>query len=57
MSAKNITLDGRPLIEVVDWNMQKDSISYNFCFPVVKSDNLSLNYKKSFTKKLKESQL
>ncbi|WP_373516659.1 AraC family transcriptional regulator [Pricia sp.] len=40
MSEKNIDLDGRPMIEVEDWNMQNDSLTYNFCFPVIKSDSL-----------------
>ena len=40
MAEKNIPLDGRPIIEVEDWNMQNDSLSYNFCFPVVPSDSL-----------------
>ncbi len=40
MAEKNTPLDGRPIIEVEDWNMQNDSLSYNFCFPVVPSDSL-----------------
>ena len=42
MAEKEIPLDGRPMVEVEDWNMQNDSISYNFCFPVIKSDSLPL---------------
>lgn len=40
MAEKNIALDGRPIIELEEWNIQNDSISFNFCFPVVKSDSL-----------------
>lgn len=40
MAEKNIGLDGRPMIEVEDWNMQNDSLSYNFCFPIIKTDSL-----------------
>ncbi len=40
MAEKNIGLDGRPMIEVEQWNMQNDSLSYNFCFPVIKTDSL-----------------
>ncbi len=40
MAEKDIDLDGSPMVEVVDWNMQNDSIFYNFCFPVIKSDSL-----------------
>ncbi len=38
--ANNITLNGRPIIEVVHWNQQNDSISYNFCYPIIKTDSL-----------------
>ncbi len=40
MAEKNISLDGRPMVEVENWNMQNDSLFYNFCFPVVPSDSL-----------------
>ncbi|MGB6151259.1 MAG: AraC family transcriptional regulator [Pricia sp.] len=40
MGGQNSSLDGRPLLEVEDWNMKNDSLSYNFCFPVIKSDSL-----------------
>lgn len=40
MAQKNIGLDGRPMIEVEDWSLQNDSLSYNFCFPVIKTDSL-----------------
>ncbi|MEJ1223213.1 AraC family transcriptional regulator [Sediminicola sp. 1XM1-17] len=34
------TLKGRPFIEITKWDMQKDSIEYNFGYPVIKSDSL-----------------
>jgi len=40
IAANKIELDGRPMIEVENWNMQNDSISYNFCFPILKKDSL-----------------
>ena len=40
MAEKQVSLDGRPMVEVEDWNIENDSISYNFCFPVIKSDSL-----------------
>ncbi|SDD57493.1 effector-binding domain-containing protein [Pricia antarctica] len=40
MAQKKVVLDGTPLLKVTKWNMQKDSISYDFCFPVIKSDSL-----------------
>lgn len=33
-------LDGQPFIEINEWSIEKDSISYNFCYPIVKSDTL-----------------
>lgn len=41
----NAQLDGTPIIEVTDWNREKDSLAYNFCFPVIKSDSLPQNTK------------
>ena len=40
MAANEIELDGRPMIEIESWNLKNDSISYNFCFPIVKKDSL-----------------
>jgi effector-binding domain-containing protein len=40
MAGDGIALDGRPMVEVENWNMQNDSISYDFCFPVIRSDSL-----------------
>jgi effector-binding domain-containing protein len=45
----NIKLNGTPFLEVTKWNLEKDSIAYNFCFPIIKSDSLpqykDINYK------------
>jgi effector-binding domain-containing protein len=45
---------GPPFIEIVNWNMQKDSINYNFCFPIVKSEKLPIDplirYKRIYAK-------
>lgn len=35
-----IALNGSPFIEVTNWNKETDSISYNFCYPIIKSDSL-----------------
>ncbi|MDO6515715.1 GyrI-like domain-containing protein [Zobellia uliginosa] len=32
--------NGRPMVEVENWNNENDSIAYNFCFPIVKTDSL-----------------
>lgn len=40
VSSNNIEREGVPLIEIMDWDQQKDSLIYNFCYPVSKSDSL-----------------
>ncbi len=51
----NIKLDGLPMLEITNWQMDTDSLSYNFCYPVIKSDSLpqntDLKYKRIFKKK------
>jgi effector-binding domain-containing protein len=55
LSENKVQLNGMPFVEVVDWNMSNDSITYNFCYPVVRSENLpvypELKYKRFFGKK------
>lgn len=36
----NVVLNGNPFVEITYWDMVKDSIHYNFCFPIKKSDSL-----------------
>ncbi|WP_289037199.1 GyrI-like domain-containing protein [uncultured Zobellia sp.] len=36
----NAQTDGLPFIEVTKWNIEKDSITYNFCYPIKKTDSL-----------------
>ena len=40
LSADQVKMNGTPFVEVTDWNQQKDSIEYHFCFPIIKSDSL-----------------
>lgn len=35
-----VELNGTPFVEVTNWNIKNDSIQYNFCFPIKKSDSL-----------------
>ena len=35
-----IEVNGIPFIETTDWNMQNDSIVFNFCYPIIKKDSL-----------------
>lgn len=47
----NISLSGPPFLEVKKWDREKDSIWFDFCFPVLESDSLpqspSFKYKKT----------
>ncbi|NAY92059.1 AraC family transcriptional regulator [Muricauda sp. JGD-17] len=47
--------NGPPFLEVVDWNLEKDSLTYNFCFPIVRSEKLprhpDVSYKRIFSKR------
>jgi len=39
--AKNgVKLDGRPKLEVTNWDTLTDHITFNFCYPIIKSDTL-----------------
>lgn len=40
ISQNNISLNGVPFIHVTNWDIQNDSIAYDFCFPIVKPDSL-----------------
>lgn len=35
-----LQLNGVPFIEITDWNMNKDSVVFNFCYPIIKIDSL-----------------
>ena len=53
-----VGLNGPPFIEITHWNVETDSLQYNFCYPVILSDSLpqhpELKYKEiSATKALK----
>ena len=39
----NVELNGRPFLEITTWDKEVDSISYNFCYPIIKSDDLPQN--------------
>lgn len=38
-----VELNGSPFIEITNWNRETDSISYNFCYPIIKTDCLPTN--------------
>ena len=35
-----IELDGTPMVDIVDWNTQNDSIRFHFCYPIKRMDSL-----------------
>lgn len=43
VGANKMKLNGTPLIEITKWDMITDSIHYNFCYPIIKSDSLPEN--------------
>jgi effector-binding domain-containing protein len=40
MAMNNVTLNGRPILEITNWDKQNDSITFNFCYPILKSGQL-----------------
>lgn len=50
-----VQLNGPPFLEVLDWNLEKDSLSYNFCYPIIRSEKLprhpDIKYKRIFSKR------
>ena len=55
MGNNNVQLNGPPFVEITHWDVENDSISYNFCFPIIRSDKLPdhqiIKYKRIFAKK------
>jgi effector-binding domain-containing protein len=35
-----VELNGQPFLEVTGWDRENDSLQYNFCYPVIKSEKL-----------------
>lgn len=35
-----VVLNGKPIVEVTSWDTETDSISFNFCYPIVKKEGL-----------------
>ncbi len=36
----NLKFNGSPFVEITDWQIEKDSIHFNFCNPIIKTDSL-----------------
>ena len=49
-----IQLNGPPLIRVTEWDQQTDSLKYDFCYPIIRSERLprvqNIEYKRLFKK-------
>ncbi len=56
LAENEVELNGLPFIEVTKWNQANDSIYYNFCFPIIRSERLpnhpEIKYKRLFSKKV-----
>ena len=40
LAKNNVILKGRPILEITEWDRSKDSITFNFCYPIEKADQL-----------------
>ncbi len=51
----DVQMNGPPLIEVVDWDLKADSLSFNFCYPIIRSEKLpnhpDIKYRRIFGKR------
>lgn len=43
LADNNVILNGKPFLEITNWNREVDSVCYNFCYPIIKSDSLPQN--------------
>lgn len=52
MIEHNIQTNGIPFVEITRWNQEEDSIHFNFCYPIIRSEKLpigtELKYKRFF---------
>lgn len=55
MLRNGVTQKGSPFVEVLKWDQETDSIHYNFCFPVIRSENMpqhpDVKYGKRYSKR------
>lgn len=51
----DVKLNGPPFVEVLDWDLKNNTLSYNFCNPIIRSEKLpsnpNISYKRIFPKK------
>ncbi|KAB5489367.1 MULTISPECIES: GyrI-like domain-containing protein [Flagellimonas] len=50
-----VTLNGLPFVEVENWDIKANMLTYNFCYPIVRSEKLpnhpDISYKRIFSKR------
>jgi effector-binding domain-containing protein len=55
LAENQVTMNGPPMIIVNEWDQERDSVDYNFCFPIIRSDRLprhpKVQYRRIFPKK------
>lgn len=39
----NVKLNGKPFVEITHWDINNDSIYFNFCYPIIKNDSLPIH--------------
>jgi effector-binding domain-containing protein len=48
INSNEIALQGDPFLEVTSWDKQDETIKFNFCFPIEKSDSIPKNAQLQF---------
>lgn len=55
LASSGTSLNGPPMIVVNEWNRENDSLDFNFCFPIIRSDRLpqhpDIQYKRIFPRR------
>lgn len=55
LAVNQVTLNGPPMIVVNEWDRKTDSLDFNFCFPIIRSDRLpnhpDVDYKRIFPRR------
>ena len=55
LAGNGVQMNGPPMIIVNEWDRERDSVDFNFCFPIIRSDRLprhpEVKYKRIFPKK------
>ncbi|WP_375587684.1 GyrI-like domain-containing protein [Flagellimonas aurea] len=54
LADNEVQLNGPPFVEVLDWDLENNLLTYNFCNPIVRSEKLpdhpDIEYKRMFSK-------